>query len=120
MHSPLNAKLGILAEDLEDGSVRLSLETDESMRNELGGLHGGIVMLLVDGAMGRAAGRTLAPGQVCATVQFSSQFLAPAQGRLSAVGRVVRRGRSIAFVEGEVTRADGTLVARAHGTWAIR
>ncbi|MBM3976719.1 MAG: PaaI family thioesterase [Planctomycetes bacterium] len=120
MHSPLNAKLGILTEDLEDGSVRLSLDTDASLRNELGSVHGGIIMLLVDGAMGRAAGRTLAPGQICATVQFSSQFLAPAAGRLSALGRVVRRGRTIAFAEGEVRREDGTVVARAHGTWVIR
>lgn len=120
MHSPINARLGIATEDLPDGRVRLTLATDPTLHNEVGFVHGGVVMLLVDGAMGRATVRTLEPGQVAATVQFSNQFLAPAQGTLSAVGRVVRRGRGIAFVEGEVTREDGTLVARAHGTWAIR
>jgi uncharacterized protein (TIGR00369 family) len=120
MRSPLNEKLGIAAEDLPDGSVALSLGTDASYANEIGAIHGGITMLLLDGAMGRAAGRTLQPGQGCATIQFTAQFLAPAQGKLRAVGRVVKRGRTVAFLEGECTREDGTLIARAVGSWAIR
>jgi len=120
MHSPINAALGIRAEDLPDGRVRLSLEVGEQHKNEVGLVHGGLTTLLLDGAMGRAVGRTLEPGQGCATVQLSVQFLAPAEGRLTAVSRTVRRGRTTAFMEGECTREDGTVVARAHGTWVIR
>jgi uncharacterized protein (TIGR00369 family) len=120
MHSPLNQTFGIQSEDLPDGSVALSMDTDDSHRNEIGVVHGGITMLLLDGAMGRAAGRTIEQGQGCATIQFTAQFLAPAQGKLRAVGRVVKRGRTVAFLEGECTREDGTLIARAIGSWAIR
>jgi uncharacterized protein (TIGR00369 family) len=120
MRSPINESLGIVTEDLPDGTVALSLQTGPSHVNEVGLVHGGIAMLLLDGAMGRAAGRTLAPGQGCATIQFTAQFLAPAQGRLRAHGRVVKRGRTVAFLEGECTREDGTLIARAVGSWAIR
>ena len=120
LHSALNARLGISTEDLPDGSVRLGLDSDPSLCSEGGRLHGGILATLLDGAMGRCVGRTLEAGQDCATVQLSVQFLAPAEGRLTAWGRMVRRGRSVAFLESECTRADGTLVARAHGTWAIR
>ncbi|MBK7643885.1 MAG: PaaI family thioesterase [Planctomycetes bacterium] len=120
MHSPLNEKFGIQTEDLPDGTVALSLQTDASYTNEIGAVHGGITMLLLDGSMGRAAGRTLKPGQMCATIQFTAQFLLPAEGRLRAVGRVVRRGREVAFLEGECTREDGAVIARALGTWAIR
>jgi uncharacterized protein (TIGR00369 family) len=120
MHSPINAALGIEHEDLPDGGVRLALSTGPEHVNEVGIVHGGITTLLLDGAMGRCAGRTLAPGQTCATVQLSVQFLAPAEGRIQAVGRVLKRGRSIAFLEGECTRADGAVIARAHGTWVIR
>lgn len=120
MHSPINTALGIGTEDLPDGTVRLSLVTSPEHLNEVGIVHGGLAALLLDGAMGRCAGRTLAPGQICATVQLSIQYLAPAQGRISAVGRLVRRGRTTAFLEAECTREDGTLVARAHGTWMIR
>lgn len=120
MHSPINAALGIRTEDLADGSVRLSLATGPEHVNEVGIVHGGITALLLDGAMGRAAGRTLTPGQICATVQLSVQYLAPAEGTLAAVGRVVRRGRATAFLEGECQRSDGSVIARAHGTWIIR
>lgn len=120
MHSPINAELGITAEDLPDGRVSLALATDASHHNEVGIVHGGVAALLLDGAMGRCVGRTLGPGQSCATVQLSLQYLAPAEGRIVAVGRVVRRGRTTAFLEAECTRADGTVVARAHGTWVIR
>jgi len=120
LHSPINAALGILSEDLPDGRVRLSLGTDTSHRNEVGLVHGGVSALLLDGAMGRCVGRTLEPGKTCATVQLSVQFLAPAEGRIAALARVIRRGRTTAFMEAECTRADGTVVARAHGTWMIR
>ena len=119
-HSPLNAKLGIRTDDLPDGRVQLSLVTDASMQSEGGSVHGGIHALLLDGAMGRCVVRTLEPGQDCATVQLSIQYLAPASGRIAALGRIVRRGRTMAFVEGECAREDGTVVARAHGTWLIR
>jgi acyl-CoA thioesterase len=120
MRSPLNEELGIEVDDRADGSVCLALLTGPEHLNEVGSVHGGITTLLLDGAMGRCAGRTLTQGQICATVQLSVQFLAPAEGRIVAVGRVVRRGRTTAFLEGECTRADGTLIARAQGTWIIR
>jgi uncharacterized protein (TIGR00369 family) len=118
--SPVNQKFGIRSEDLPDGSVRLSLTTDASHHNELGFVHGGIAAFLLDGCMGRAIGRCLAPGEACATVELSVQFLAPAHGRLSAHGRVDKSGRTIAFASALCTREDGTVVARAHGTWTLR
>lgn len=118
-HSPFNQRQGILVEDLADGTVALTLDTDDSFHNEVGFVHGGVAMFLLDGAMGRCCGRTLAPGQSCATVQISVQFLRKATGRLRALGRITRRGRRVAFLEGECHTADGELVARAQGTWAI-
>ena len=119
MHSPLNATLGIRTTDHPDGTSSLELETDARFCNEVGIIHGGITMLLLDGAMGRTVGRSLAAGEGCGTVQFSNQFLLPAQGRLRAAARIVRRGNRLAFVEGECFREDGSLIARAQGTWAI-
>lgn len=119
MHSPLNATLGIRTIDSPDGTSSLELDTDERFLNEIGIVHGGITMLLLDGAMGRTVGRSLAEGEGCGTVQFSNQFLEPAQGRLRATARIVRRGMRLVFVEGECFREDGTCIARAQGTWAV-
>jgi acyl-CoA thioesterase len=120
MTSPINDLLGIAAEDLADGRVRLTLRTGDAHRNEVGAVHGGVLALLLDGAMGRAVTRTLAPGETCATVQLSLQFLKPAQGTVAAVGSVARRGRTMAFLDGVCTGADGAVIARAQGTWVVR
>jgi len=119
MHSPLNATLGIRSIDHPDGTSSLEIDADERFHNEVGIVHGGLTMLLLDGAMGRTVGRTLAAGEGCGTVQFSNQFLEPAQGRLRAQARIVRRGQRLVFVEGQCFREDGVCVARAQGTWAV-
>ncbi|HET6202432.1 MAG TPA: PaaI family thioesterase [Planctomycetota bacterium] len=118
-NSPINRLLGASPEDLPDGRVRLRLAVRPDFENEVGMTHGAIPALLLDGAMGRAMVRTLGPGETCATVQLSLQFLSPARGLLTAEARVVRRGRRVAFLEADCRGEDGALVARAHGTWAL-
>lgn len=118
--SPVNDLLGVRVTDHDDGSVELALATTTDHNNEVGLVHGGIVGFLLDGAMGRAVGRTLEPGQICATVQLSVQYLLPAAGTISARSRTLRRGRTTAFMEAECVREDGKVVARGHGTWVIR
>lgn len=119
--SPLNAHLNITTEDLENGRVRLCMVCGPEWRNEVGLIHGGAMALLLDGSMGRATWRTLATNETCATIHLSVQFLNGARtGTLCAEGWVVKRGRRIAFVEGECTGDDGTVLARATGTWMIR
>ncbi len=118
-NSPFNRKFGIVPEDRADGTVCLRLEADPSFRNEVNVVHGGLAMMLLDGAMGRCAVRHMGEGERCATVQISVLFLAAAEGVLTATAHVVRRGKKIAFLEGECVRADGTIVAKAHGTWSI-
>ena len=118
--SPINEHLGVAVEDLDDGRVRLSLEVGPKLLNEVGLVHGGVASLLLDGAMGRAMVRTLAQGEQCATVHLSVQFLAAApKATIRAEGRIVKRGRRVAFLEGEVVDDDGKLIARATGTWSI-
>ncbi|MEX1024248.1 MAG: PaaI family thioesterase [Planctomycetota bacterium] len=120
MHSPINEHLGLETVDHDDGTVELRLVTGPEHVNEVGLVHGGLTSFLLDGAMGRAVGRTLEAGGVCATVQLSVQFLSPARGTLRSVGRVTKRGKRVAFAEAECRTEKGELVARAHGTWALR
>jgi uncharacterized protein (TIGR00369 family) len=117
--SPFNEKLGIEVRDEADGSVVLAVDANASFHNEVGAVHGGVALFLLDGAMGRAACRTLAEGESCATVQISIQFIAPLEGRIEARGQVTKRGRRIAFLEGTCKDRNGKLIARAQGTWAI-
>lgn len=121
MHSPVNEHLSIETLDHEDGTVELRLATGPEHTNEVGIVHGGLTSFLLDGAMGRAVGRTLEVGGICGTTQLSVQFLERATGTLSAIGRVTKRGRTVAFAEAECRRSDdGAIVARAHGTWFVK
>jgi acyl-coenzyme A thioesterase PaaI-like protein len=49
------------------------------------------------------------------------QFLRPARpGRLVGRGRVVKRGRQVCFLAGELANADGDVVATATATAQIQ
>lgn len=107
----------------EDGRIRAEVEVEEHHLNEGGVVHGGLLSTLLDVVMGSAVVSLidLEAGEWCATQSLNTDFLAPArEGTLSAVGVVDRRGGLAANCTGEVRDADGELVARATGVWAIR
>ncbi|MDE2578711.1 MAG: PaaI family thioesterase [Hyphomicrobiales bacterium] len=101
---------GIEPIDCAPGRSHLEVTIEPHHANQMGVAHGGLLMTLLDVAMGSAA--RLAAGANVITVDLQTAFLAPAAGRLAGRGRVVRAGKSLLFVEGEVTDAAGELVAR--------
>lgn len=67
--------------------------------------------------MGMAFASTLAPEESFTTVELKINFFRPIwEAHLKAEGKVVRRGRSIGYVECEVTDERGQLIARAAST----
>ncbi|NJP90245.1 hypothetical protein HCN51_12430 [Nonomuraea sp. FMUSA5-5] len=67
--------------------------------------------------LGPALVATLPPGQFAPTLDLHVQFLRPARpGRLVGRGRVVRRGRQVCFMSGELLGPDGESVAVATAT----
>lgn len=86
-----------------------------------GVVHGGVYATILDTAMGAAVVSILAPGETTATTSLYVEFLRAAREGdvLSARGRIQRRGRHIAFVEGELHGAGGQRLSQGHGTWYI-
>jgi uncharacterized protein (TIGR00369 family) len=118
--TPFGAHLGMEVVEAANGAASLRLELAEHLCNKRGVAHGGAVAALLDSALGAAVISAIAPQEWCGTLQISIQYNDPARhGPLTAAGRVVRRGRKVAFAEGEVVDARGRTVARAHGTWTI-
>jgi uncharacterized protein (TIGR00369 family) len=113
--------MGIGETAVGPGVVRCDLAITEAHRNIQGVTHGSVVMALLDTAMGHALTGILAEGEFCSTTEMSLQFLKASRpgDRLSALGRVTKRGNRIAYLEGSCTNAAGDLVARAHGTWYV-
>lgn len=71
--------------------------------------------------LGPALVATLGEGEWAPTVDLQVRFLRPAKpGVLRGRGRVVRRGRDIAFLAGELRGPNGDVVATATATPAVR
>ena len=99
-------------EPIESGGGRSRLEVDVIRHhgNQMGVAHGGLLMTLLDVCMGSAA--RSAVGSNVITVDMQTAFIAPASGRLVGQGKVVRAGKSLIFVEADITNAEGDLVCR--------
>jgi uncharacterized protein (TIGR00369 family) len=84
-------------------------------------VHGGVYATALDTAMGAAVVSLLRNGETTATTSLYVEFLRAArQGeQLTARGEVLRRGRHIAFAEGNLTDGEGRRLSQAHGTWYI-
>jgi len=116
--------LGIAVEDAREGWVRLRLPVRDELRNAAGApVHGGVYSTLVDAAVGAALGTLHAAsegGVGQTTLDLNVSFLAaPTEGDLFAEGRILRKGRAIAFGETTITDAAGRLVAVGRATYMI-
>lgn len=119
IHVPFVEHLGMRITDKQPGLVRLRLDPRPELENSWGSLHGGVLMTLLDVALA-SAGRAL--DEACngaLTVEMKVNFIAAATGAVLGEGRAQRAGRSLIFAEGELTSADGTLLAKATGTFKL-
>ena len=114
---PVAQLVGFQVIKAEGGQSQLELEAGPQHANPMGTLHGGILCDVADAAMGFAFVTTLAEGESFTTLELKINFLRPVwTGRLRALGRVVRPGRTISLVECDVLDDQDRLVARASST----
>jgi uncharacterized protein (TIGR00369 family) len=109
--------LGVTLERVAPGEVDLALPFRDDLTQQHGFLHAGVVTAAVDSACGYAALSLMEPGAAVLSVEFKVQLLAPARGaRFLALGRVVRAGRTLTVVAGELRNEDGEVVTLLNGT----
>jgi uncharacterized protein (TIGR00369 family) len=107
--------------DPEAGTIEVAFTATEQFLNLVGVVQGGFLAAMLDATLGPALVATLGPGQFAPTTDLHVQFLRPAHpGRLTGRGRVVRRGKDIAFLAGELLDDGGQIVAVATATAQIR
>lgn len=113
--------LGFVATVPAPGRVVWEYRIDPAHHNPNGVLHGGVIMALLDTAMGYAiAMQVIGDGKMNAVAEMSTRFLAPIKdGLLRAEATIVKQGRRLAVVDGRALAEDGTLVATASATHAI-
>jgi len=120
--NPFFVMMGIEVDSIGEGTARLSMRVRPDMRNGVGWMQGGIFTGLADEAMALALYSVLAPGEGIATISETTSFLKGARDELLvATGRVVRKGRRVAFTEGEVRKEseEGEILARCAAAFAI-
>ena len=116
--------LGVQVDDVGEGWVRLRVPVTDDLRNATGApVHGGVLGALVDMAVGGALGTThdnAGGGVGQTTLDLNVSFLAAAgDGDIIAEGRLLRRGRTIAFGEARITDGAGKLVAVGRATYML-
>ena len=117
--------IGARVEEIGEGVCRLSLTVGPNHLDRHGVLHTGVLMSLMDASIGIALGY-LRGDEVRhrphATIEMNTSFLAEGQpgDEIEVEGRVIRKGRSIAFGEAEARRrADREVLALGRLTFAI-
>ncbi len=116
--------LGVEVEDAKEGWCRLKLPIRDELRNAPGApLHGGVYAALVDMAVGGALStmHEQAEGGVGqSTLDSNVSFISAATGAaVFAEGKIIRRGRQIAFGEATITDDGGRLCAVGRATYMI-
>jgi uncharacterized protein (TIGR00369 family) len=117
---PVARLIGFEAKDISDGCATVVLSAGPQHRNPMGTLQGGILCDIADAAMGIAFATTLAPNESFTTVELTINFFRPVwEAELKAVATLVQRGRSIGYVECEITDEQNRLIAKASSTCMV-
>ncbi len=116
---PLLRFLGYRVVELGDGYARAVFPHGPNVVRRGGMVHGGAFAAVMDQTIGLAV-LTVNDGHDQVTVELKVNFLEPGRGgTYTAVGRVLRRGRTIVVGEGEVLDVTGKPLVKAIGTWYI-
>jgi uncharacterized protein (TIGR00369 family) len=107
--------------DPDAGTIEVAFTATEQFLNPAGTVQGGFLAAMLDDTLGPALVATLGDGEWAPTTDLHVQFLRPvAPGKLRGYGRIVRRGRDVAFMAGELRDGEGEVVATATATAAVR
>ena len=103
------------------GRIAMEFEGRPEFCNLLGTIQGGMLTAMLDLVMSFSALCTMGgPGFVVPTIDLHAHFLAPAKpGKITGEGAVVRKGRTITFMEGRLRDAGGTLLTTSTGSGQI-
>lgn len=113
--------LGFRIESGDAREVVLRMDVPDALITPFDTVHGGVLAALFDTALAVAIARRLEEPDRIATHALQVTYVTFTRARvLRCRARVVSLRRSVAVAEGEVNDDEGTLVAKALGTFGVR
>jgi|SRR5581483_4445617 len=111
---PFFTVLGLQIDEVRPDFCRMRLPFHPRLRTEGEVVHGGAIASLIDSAGVVAVWSNVPPGITRgATASMTVNYLAAAEGvDLTADARVIRRGRSVVFVDIDVVSPSGERIAK--------
>jgi uncharacterized protein (TIGR00369 family) len=98
--------------DAEVGTIETAFEAGPEFGNPAGHVQGGILAAMLDDTMGPALAAMLAEGEIAPTLNLNVSFERPARfGTIVGKGRVLKRGRDVCFLAGELYQDDQRLAS---------
>lgn len=120
--NPFFGLTGIDVVSTGEGRAVLKMAVRPDMLNGVGWLQGGMLVALADEAMALALYPMLGSTEGIATISESTSFIKGVRdGVVIAEGWVIRKGRRVAFCEGEVRidNAEKTQLSRTTASFAV-
>ncbi|HEY5721599.1 MAG TPA: PaaI family thioesterase [Allosphingosinicella sp.] len=107
----------LIAEDPGAGTIEIAVHPGQAFLNPHGTVQGGFVAAMLDDTMGPALVSMTDGACIPSSLDMNVSFLRPVKpGRVIGKGRVVKLGKSLAFLEAELFDEAGELLARATST----
>jgi uncharacterized protein (TIGR00369 family) len=117
---PFVDHLGFTLEKFEGGQSEIHYAPQAEHLNSFAVTHGGAVMTLLDVVMATAA-RSVEVRMGVVTIEMKTSFMRTAKvaagQKLTGLGQLLHRTRSMAFTEARILDAEGRLCAHATGTF---
>ncbi len=111
--------LGMDFEIPEKGSVEYRIKVEEKHLATPRAAHGGVQAALMDATLGVAAlSNVCEEDRVVSTVTLTINYLRPAflGDEMIATAKVLKQGKNLLFVNGEIVNQNGVLLATASAT----
>jgi uncharacterized protein (TIGR00369 family) len=119
--SPLRKELGMRPLQFGPGTSCWEWDaTQERVLNPFGYVSGGYLTVFADELLSSAIGSVLETGELATTAELKISFLKPvAKGLVRGEGRVLRKGKRVAFVEATIKNPQDEVVATVSSTWTV-
>jgi len=120
--NPFFCLMGIDVVSVEPGKAVLKMEVRPDMHNGVGWMQGGILAAIADEAMALALYPLLSKTEGIATISESTSFIKGTRdGFIIAEGKVIKKGRRVAFAESEVYTGNDEriMLSRTSAAFAV-